>query len=671
MKMKYLDMAPYEQGEYGYMLDGEEVTNFKIGYEGSILDIGTEQYSYRIGIEIDGDQPVPLEIPAKNINRRTWLSQIPKAVWFADQEKFLKIFRKALVREAGAKRPIRYDTDRTGFCTVEGKLVFAFSNGAITGEGFDKSIRSKMSGYDFSGDLERTTKELPELLDCLSQNIKVLYPVFCTNLLAASCQFFDRHGIDLALTLWLQGNSGSGKTTLAKTLGAFIGKDHRGRKIISSTEQTGNVRDSLAAGTGLTFIYDDVKTEKTQRQREKRNASTDIVIRSVYQHECTEGRAGKAAKYVATCAIITGEYMETTESQNARLMFLDMSEFIQDPDDRKALTRLQEHPEWVADVVGGFIQWLISKDSGDGAWVAQVKGIERDLRKQSWSYEAYPNGQRLKDSQSRMLLVTRLFRDFILERTSQDPEEILEEMCDSIFTLTSDTFAMLGGVKAVALMIMEEIVGEAVEQEEVREADYINTYYDAEMAWEQDQFYYLYDEDTQTGDVFLYIPEVERSFEYKDHYGEPQQESSLLIIRREGLERRLREKMERYIEEGSLSRNVANKIDIPLLGKMGMILVRDRTDGTARYDREYPMLSYTRKRPFKKYISNRDGVYECGEWKASMIQCALEHPVFQRIVKGGSVKKRSPEFGIRPGGDRDDRLELRRRFHQGKFRLNM
>lgn len=668
VKMKALDMAPYEQGEKGYMLDGNEVTNFKIGYEGSILDTGTKKYSYMLSIEIDGCPPTSLEVSAEDLNKDKWISQMPKAVWIEEPKRFLKVFQKALIQTASSKRPIRYDTERTGFCTVEGKPVFAFSNGAITEQGFDKSIRSKVSGYDFMGDLEKAIEGIPKLLDCLSQNIKVLYPVFCMNLLSASCKLFlDRYDIDLASTLWLQGGSGAGKTTLAKTLGAFTGKSYRDRKITSSTDQIKNVISSLVARSGLTHIHDDIKEEKTQRQREKRNASIDIVLRSIYQHESTEGSPGISTRRVDTCAIMTGEFMETTGSQNARLILLEMPEFIQDHDNRKVLKELQDHPEWVADVVGGFIQWLINKEREGETWVADIRRIQRSLKELTWCYETYPNGQRLKDSRFRMLFITKLFQRFVIEKTGIENRPLFIEIEGSICALILDTFGNLGGVEAITLRIMDEIVKGAIDQDEVREADYISSRYDDGNQWDQDQFYYLRNDDDQTEDQFLYIPQVEKSFETKDFDGRSQDEHALLIISKEELERRIIEVREKYIADGVLSRNEANKIDIPLLGKMGIILVSDRSDGIARYSKPYPVLCYTEN---GRFLRPERGTVEVYPGKAaSMIHCDLEHPVFQEIVKKGGWRMSPFRIRCRPAGDRDDAPDLRRRFHQGKFRL--
>lgn len=265
-----------------------------------------------------------------------------------------------------------------------------------------------------------------------------------------------------------------------------------------------------------------------------------------------------------------------------------------------------------------------------------------------------------------MLFITKLFQRFVIEKTDIENRPFFIEIEGSICALILDTFGNLGGVEAITLRIMDEIVKGAIDQDEVREADYISADYRDENKWDQDQFYYLRNDDDQTWDQFLYIPQVEKSFETKDFDGKPQNESSLLIIRREELEWRLSEELEKYIAAGVLSRNEANKVDIPLLGKMGIILVSDRKDGIARYDRTYPVLAYTSK--------IRWGVFEPGDVvpypdKTPMVHCNLEHPVFQKIVKKGGWRMSPLQIRCRPAGDRDDAPVLRRRFHQGKFRL--
>src|SRR5699024_8077748 len=98
---------------------------------------------------------------------------------------------------------------------------------------------------------------------------------------------------------------------------------------------------------GITVIVDDIREEKTQRQREKSRAAADIVIRSVYRGFTTE-KTSSGDTAVGTCAIFTGEYRENVESQNARLLILDVTEFMQNEEKRAIITEAQKHMRWQA-----------------------------------------------------------------------------------------------------------------------------------------------------------------------------------------------------------------------------------------------------------------------------------------------------------------------------------
>lgn len=485
-----LRLRDLESKHDGYYKGEEQQTNFIINMRCLKKEVLTEGRIYGVTFLCNGADKVDVEISAQEINTGKWKSKVPVVIWIKNEKSFQRILSEALPTLEDQFPQIDYIAPRTGFQKINGKWVFVFSNGSITAEGFNENLYSKTPGFVFNGNCQSTDEEgAIKFLDLIRKQAETLYPILALNLMAVTRDFFADMGIDLALSLWLEGGSGSGKTTLAKVLGKFtypelpfkgdINAWHK-RSVLSATEKIPVVLYSLTESHGQTVIVDDIKEERAQRQREKSWAIVDIVLRSVYSGITTERReknTNLSGTKVGTCAIFTGEYRQTAESQNARMILDDVSEFMQNEEKRQILTQLQENPEWQANLIGGFIQWLIikddKKDNGE-YWMKLWKKWENE----TWGFEHRPNGQRLKDTRNRLLFITEVFYQYLCEEFPDKVQFVQSFIRSSKLSIDSAmqyTFDNLGGLEAVALSLFKDVVEELVQNNEIRSAKFKKT----------------------------------------------------------------------------------------------------------------------------------------------------------------------------------------------------
>lgn len=133
------------------------------------------------------------------------------------------------------------------------------------------------------------------------------------------------------------------------------------KEFVSATGRRRRALECLEQSSGIVCILDDVKEENV---RERKNSIKNIVddfIRSVFQGRMTDAaKVNNKPKEVDTCAIINGEYMDTKESRNARMLCLRMREFIGDRRNLEGINELQKNPFWLTTVCIGYIQWLLA-----------------------------------------------------------------------------------------------------------------------------------------------------------------------------------------------------------------------------------------------------------------------------------------------------------------------
>ena len=364
-----MELSTFIGGSDGYYKKGVRVTNFTLALEAIKHNEQGGMIGCQIRVQAEGKDEIEVELSVRQVNKGKWLADVPTAVWCSEEKEFYMQFRKQLAALEKDFPQVQTVVPTTGFRKVDGEWLFAFSNGALSARGFNNDICSAVKGYNFNRKEKLFEDEMERFLNLMLTKMEVLYPVFAINLLSVIRDPFADAGIDLALTLFLEGRSGAGKTTLAQVIGMFTdaetesyaGNYHK-RRLVSSTEKAACVVKSLTESRGITFILDDVKREKVERQRGKSRAASDIVLRSVYQGNTTEQSSSSSLQSpVETSAIITGEFRETSDSQNARMAILDIAEFMQEEENRLVLTEFQRNPMLLQGVMGEFIRWLAYK----------------------------------------------------------------------------------------------------------------------------------------------------------------------------------------------------------------------------------------------------------------------------------------------------------------------
>lgn len=309
-----------------------------------------------------------------------------------------------------------------------GKLQFSFSNCSITAEGVDYNNHAQEDGFNlclsenYDDSLQHAKTRFLENMNILNREPDVLFPVFFVNITAMMAYFMGIRGVKVGISLWLDGQMGSGKTTVAQTVGNFLTADlddpfKTRRNEITAFERTKIVLELMHRCRSIPMILDDKKAEKVSTHRDKVWNNIDILIRSVTS-QCIElfgegdelnGKFQKERFY--SSVIITGEYLETYASTIARLIYLDMGNFINNMKASSAIRKYQKNPTLLADFMAHFCQFLCIKASDDQYWEHLVLTWEK-LWKNNKGYFYGGNQSRFAQSMTALQIAAEAIRDF-------------------------------------------------------------------------------------------------------------------------------------------------------------------------------------------------------------------------------------------------------------------
>lgn len=638
-----LQFQNYEARGDGYYENGKRISNFLLYPEALEQNLATGQTIYRIRLVINGGKEKTVNISAGEVNSGGWRKKISPIIWTENPAEFNQNFRRALSAAEDHFPRTEIITARTGFQKVDGKWIFAFSNGAITENGVCETIRAEVTDCYYFGTCDwQDMKDATAFLELIRRQSDTLYPIFAVNLLAAVRNLFRNMGIDLSLSLWLEGDSGVGKTTLAKTVGTFVEPepfDEDGklvwneRSVLSATEKVACAVRTLVESDGHALIADDFKDEDSQRQREKTRAILDIIVRSVYRGRVTERKSQnteEADTVVGTCAIFTGEYRRTTESQSARMIIVDVGDFIQEPEKKRILTELQQHLEWQADLVGGFILWLIRQANETGSrevWREKM----RDLRNKPWEHESRSNGQRLKDTRDRLLFVTDVFGNYLTATFPDARKEIqafLEAARRGVEHAVRYTMENFGGVGNIVLNLTRDVLSRLIKEGRIREARMENQW----GKLEEEQFMFAEEIDKPMKYNALLVRNVQKSLDAADLCGISTHEEAALVILREDFTQMLEQQVKKFVEEKRLTEEEGRRISLSVLAKQQIILTWPRWDSGARYSKPYPRLRLWEVPCWDRY-NGGEYTSHCGEmWNEEAICINLKHDLFQNLL---------------------------------------
>ncbi len=592
----------------GYSKEGKQITNFTVSAQKIIVSKNT---SPEFALEVrSGEKVYPLKLAFGEIATRKFLRKLP--ILLVEENTFYQEFRRALLETDFGVGDTYYRVNENGLQEMGGQLIFAFSNGSIGKDGFSPMVYSGRSGFyipegavvNLNQNTEAARNSVDQLLEVFDCNPRVFYPLFFLNISSICNGYFRRIGERefMKFTIWMDGKSGSGKTELAKTVGTFAFADEcLNPNFVSATGKAKYIIQCLKSFSGGVLIFDDVKNEKVRDRRNSVANSVDDILRSVYQGMLTDG----SGQNIDACALITGEYMDTHESQNARMFYLKVDRFLKEDKNSKALRRLQANPLLLTTVCCSFIQWFLNKTSESSFPQLLCQKVET-MRNQRKEYQGIDNAERLNENicMLRMAeeIVNMFFQDIgLAEKFLSDFNKNAEE---SIKALGDDTYILLGGESMALLKVAENVL----QKGKLRKAQFVENWRGEGLCKYCQEEFMIHE-----GDDFVYIEDMEKSLELSTDDGHDQYVSYPYLI---GTEKRVlslfAEEIENMQQVGEISPVIAERLTKNLpqkLKKAQIIFKKYRADSAlGRTAVKYPICSYE---PFM--LPPRNGVGKSAE----------------------------------------------------------
>ncbi len=632
----------YYQEKEGYMKDGNLAANFALDAV-KIINGMDGKVQYQFQVYTDGNI-YKVTVSPYELNKRRFLQKLP--VLIKAEEAFYKRLRDTILGRVFGEDEILYQTGKNGLQKVKEKWLYVCSNGYIDKGGFHVGICSGAEGAYIPEtaviDEGEEKKIIAGLFQIYNQNCEVFYPLFLINIMAITNAYFReiKEPNFMKLTLWIDGASGSGKTELAKAAGTFVFSDSElNRELISATGKRRDALKCLTQSSGGVYILDDIKNEPV---RERRNSVKNIVddcLRSVFQGQMTDS-VGTDSKRVRidSCAVITGEYLDTLESQNARMLYLKADGFLKEEKNSKALYILQKHPVWLTKLCVGYIRWLLERME-ENSFPELLKGKLEGMRKERKYYTEIDNAERLNENR-RMLEMAVEMTKMYFQKTGMPEDFIARFMHNaqrSIQEISDNTFYLLGGERMVVLKVLKRIFDEA----KIRKA-----YYEENRAahlpigsnayrYSQEPFWINIRED------FVWIEDYKESLEKGEDDGSNQyDENPCLIIRQKRFMELFEKETENILKEGQISSFIADKVLanlLRILREMQVIYKQYRSDSKwGRAAVHYPVYQ----------LRNIFGAYEkdCLVGTEPVMQFNTWHPCI-RMLKEEMCNQEAQDIG--------------------------
>lgn len=656
-----------------YYCDGEPVTDFTVEFLGHLVrwENGIPNSYYKIRIITTTKQKVVMDVSAADMNSVRWIYKIPFAVWCKNKKKFTGMLITAIKTQLQGIAPIEVIYDRVGFVERNCEWIFLRSNGSISKRGFGFKEHSGIQRYNFLGKVimeqEERGTQIEEFICLLKQNIEIYYPLFLITLMSVVRLPLRKQGIELGITVWLYGNSGSGKTELAEALAVFTEVNEFGNKeLMYATTSKRYILETLSCSKGMPVILDDVKQEKVQGQRDHCRIAVDAVLRGVFQGCLTENYGQKDTS-VDTCAVITGEYMETTESQNARLLYKDVSGFLEDKGNSESLRKFQRNSRLLPGIIGDFICWLCMEMEDQDVLDKWKKHYHRGQDEES-IYANVPNGARLKANDNMMRFMHYIWMKYITD-TGFNNEGLKVEFQRkgeySIQKIVEDTSLLLGGLEALLVQAMTEVV----QTSRIRHAKYRreSLLVCDGCVWQQQEFC-LWEEDD-----FLYIDDIERSWSTKS-CEQSADIRGILVIGRDKLLDKMLYVVDNKIKQGVIPEHFLDKVSLGAMARCGLIACSLRDEKQYRYAKYYPCIAPKDEEEIGEYFSDycnhnlpRNQRRRTVEYKRDMVvQCNLGHSAFAHVL---DCMIEDAKEGMLSGVENTEVMSMRRAFSQRKVLL--
>ena len=618
-----LEIQSLELGDGCYMKNGIRITNFTLYVKKIKKKGGMVAYLFQVDV---GGEIFELTILPEELNRKRFLVEFP--VYIEKETEFYKLLRKSVFEKKFEEDEILYYTEENGLQMVNGKCVFVFSNGSLSKNGFCKEISSQIEGEYLPEESILEPLQTKEVIEKLFKyyNIcpRVFYPLFLNNIMAITNGYFRSIGEEffMKLTIWLDGVSDSGKSSVAAVAGAYTFSDEKLEKeYVSATGKRRYALRCLSQMSGSVFILDDYKVEEV---RERRNSVKNIIddcIRSVFQGKMTDvDTVNSRPKTIDACAVITGEYVETKESLNARMVYINIDRSMADELFKNTVEVLKRNRLWLTSVCAGYIQWLL-KMMEESSFPELLRERLRELRKEKQEYGGINSAVRLNENRRMLEMAKELAAKYFNEIgvSSNFIHNFLQNAQQSIEAAVDSTFELLGAEQAIMEAVMEKIFSNC----KIRNAAYQESYCYNNYKYNQEHFWIHED------DEFVWISDYQESLAEKDRGNNEQYTTpAFLIIREVVLDNLIMKEIELLKRNNRISSRIIDKLLIGFerkLREMQVIYKRYRADSKwGRKSVKYPVF---RNQIYTRYENSMEcDQIICHVDYEPVIQVNTEHP---------------------------------------------
>ena len=626
--MKPLQIQTFELGKDCYMKNGNRITNFILGAE-QIKKKGGK-VAYHIEVDIGGEI-FEMNILPEDLNRRRFLSGLP--AYIEKEAEFYKLLRKSLFEKKFEEGEIIHYTEENGLQIVNGDYVFVFSNGSLSKNGFFKEISSQIEGVYLPQEAVLQPEQLKAVIEKLFKHYdicpSVFYTLFFNNIMAITNGYFRIIGEDyfMKITIWVDGVSDSGKTRVVEAVGAYTFFDEKlGMDYVSATGKRRYAMRHLAQMSGSVFILDDYKAEEVRERRNSVKLIIDDTIRSIFQGKMTDvDTVNSHPQQIDACAVITGEFVETKESLNARMVYINIDGSMADEVFKNTVAILKANRLWLSSVCAGYIQWLL-KMMEENSFPELLKARLKELRKEKQEYGGINSAVRLNENRRMLEMAKELTADYFEEvgMPSGFIHNFQETAKQSIETAMDSTFELLGAEQAIMTAIMEKIFSNC----KIRNSAYQESYSYDKYKYCQQHFWIHED------DEFVWISDYQKSLAKKDRGDNDQYATpTFLIIREEILNRLIEKEIQLLAKDGRISSRIIDKLLVGYnlkLREMQITYKRYRADSKwGRKAVKYPVFKN------KIYMDNTGYMeYEridCHVWNENVVQINTEHSCVRTI----------------------------------------
>lgn len=255
---------------------------------------------------------------------------------------------------------------QTGWRQIGEKWAFLHGGGAVGADNITVELSGRCQQYILPDTV--TPERWITLFRFLELAPKsVIYPLIAFVFLSPLNESFRRAGCEPSFIMWLQGVTGTKKSTLAAAAMNFYGESWNNKSLPHSFKDSGNFleKSGFLLADVLTVV-DDYYPATSRTEAAKMAATAQAIARSwgdrvgrSRMNADTSLRRGYPARGNLLC---TGEDApDIGQSGAARSFVVELKAGDIDID---ALSYIQEHPRHLAEVMRGYIEWLIPKYDG-------------------------------------------------------------------------------------------------------------------------------------------------------------------------------------------------------------------------------------------------------------------------------------------------------------------